>query len=86
MIPKMGKDSQGSTLVYDYQFIYVLFYAFQFILVHLCSLSPSIALFICFELFIALICRSKYIYRFIYIYYVLMNICIVIIPLSRVFQ
>ena len=29
----------------------------------------------------AFICRSKYVYRFIYIYYVLVNIyCVVIIP------
>ena len=65
MIPKMGRDSQGST------FLYVL-------LVHLCSLSPSIALFItlfvCFELFIAFPCLNNVIYSFIYIYYVLVNI------------
>ena len=47
-------------------------------LVHLCSLSPSIALFIvlliCLELFIVSICKSEYIYCFVYIYYVLVNI------------
>ena len=78
MISKMGKDSEGSTLVYIYQFIHVLFMLFQFILVHLCFLSPSIALFIalliCFELFIAFTCLNNVIYSFIYIYYVLVNI------------
>ena len=40
-----------------------------------------IAIYICFGLFMAFICRSKYVYRFIYIYYVLVNIyCVVIIP------
>jgi hypothetical protein len=42
--------------------------------------SLFIALFICFELFIALICRSEYIYCFIHVYYVFVNICVVIIP------
>ena len=47
-------------------------------MLYLCSPSSFIvlfiALFICFELFIALVCRSEYIYRFVYIYYVLVNI------------
>ena len=74
MIPKMGRDSQGSTSVYACQFIYVLFMPFSSFMLYLCSPSSFIVLFIalliCFELFIALICRSEYIYRFVYIYYV----------------
>jgi hypothetical protein len=75
MIPKMGRDSQGSTLFIFFKFIYCFIYILLVhLLFYLCSSSSFIALFVCFELFIALICRSEYIYRFVYIYYVLANI------------
>ena len=78
MIPKMGRDSQGSTLVCSLSSFIVLF-MFLFvdlnIFIALFMLSSLfIALFLCFELFIAIICRSEYIYCFVYIYYVLVNI------------
>jgi hypothetical protein len=42
--------------------------------------SPFIALFMLSSPFIALFTFFKFIYRFIYIYYVLVNICVVIPP------
>ena len=65
---------------------------YLYFLVHFSSFmlfSPSIALFIalliCFELFIAFTCLNNVIYRFIYIYHVLVNMyCVVIIPLPCV--
>ena len=76
MIPKMGRDSQGSTLVMFFKFIYCFIYFFQVhLLLYLYSSSSFIALFmfkvhlllyLCFLVYLSLYLCFIVIYCFIY--------------------
>jgi hypothetical protein len=79
--PKMGRDSQGSTCIYDLAYLYsilcflssfiVLFYAF---LVHICSIYAFLVHLLSCYYFIYVLLLNIVIYRFIYILYALVNI------------
>jgi hypothetical protein len=83
------KNRKGFTRIHYYSYLIVHLLLYLCLIVHLLlylrSSSSFIALFTCFKLFIAFTCRSEYIYRFIYIYYVLVNILCCYYPFPCVF-
>ena len=61
MIPKMGRDSQGSTLVIFFKFIYCFIYFLQVhLLLYLPALSYLLLSFIALNIFIALFTFTTY--------------------------